>query len=116
MFVYFDCAVEDEASVTTETSVDDEQSRGRGQDIRRRLGEITSSTRGRGQSWGRGLGHEMGRGRGQGMGSGHGQGLGSGLGQGGPSGHPAGLPDDVGESEGMLCYSIVLVKLINRPT
>ena len=42
-------------------------------------------------------------GRGQGMGSGHGQAIGSGLGQERSSGLPVGLPDDVGESDGMLC-------------
>ena len=66
--MYVGCAVEDEASTTTEPSVDPQQYHSRG----------------------------------QGMGTGHGQDTGSGLGQGGPSRHPVGLPDDVGESDGML--------------
>ena len=70
--MYFDCNVEDEASVTTEPSTDQEQSRGQG--------------------WGRGLG------------------------QGGPSGHPVGLPDDVGESDGMLCYGIFPAESLYKTT
>ena len=93
--MYFDGAVEDEASVTTKPSTDHEQSRVDGQDTGRRFGDIFSG--------GRRVGQEMGDGRGEGMGSGYGQDTGSGLGQGGPSGPPGGLPDDVGKSDGMLC-------------
>ena len=87
--VYFHCAVEDEASVTTEPSVDYEQSRGHGQDIRRGRGEMRT-----------GYGHDIGRG----------------LGQGGPSGLPAGLPDDVGESDGMLYYGVFPTESIYTQT
>ena len=95
--MYFDCAVEDEASTTTEPSTDQEQSGGQG--------------------WGSGLGQGMGRARGQGMGSssGHGQDVGSGLGQVWPSGLPEGLPDDAGESDGMLCYGIFPAESVYKP-
>ena len=95
--MYVDCAVEDQASITTEPT-EPEEAQGHGQTTGRRLGVITSQ--------GRVVGQEVRHGPDHGMGSGHGQELGSGLGQVGPSGLPVGLPDDVEESDGMLCYGI----------